>query len=133
MPSPSSWPAAAAWSPRPSPIPGQPRPARTARPGPACHWAEDRLGRRYIRGECARCSRWLANLSQVEPYTSQANARASSTAVLDVLVRLEDLGIELQSDGQAVSFGKDWQRVPDDLRTLVRQCSHQLAGLLGKR
>jgi len=46
--------------------------------------------------------------------------RCSATPVLDVLVRLEDLGIELESDGRSVRFvGDGWSRCPRELHDLV--------------
>ena len=54
------------------------------------------------------------------------------TAILDVLTRLEDLGIELISDGRSVCFGPGgWAKAPRELHDRVRECSHLLAGLLG--
>jgi hypothetical protein len=63
-----------------------------------------------------------------------ANKTASETPVLDVLIQSDELGIDLCSDGRTVSFAH-----PEDdhrarrLRELVRQCSHTLAGLLGRQ
>jgi hypothetical protein len=68
----------------------------------------------------------------MSPYVSQADAAASETPILDTLVRLQDLGVELVSDGQSLAFAGDgWRRTPPDLRAVVRQCGHQLAVLLG--
>jgi hypothetical protein len=40
--------------------------------------------------------------------------------------------VELASDGRKVWFqGDDHRRVPSDLQATVRQCSHQLATMLG--
>jgi hypothetical protein len=62
-----------------------------------------------------------------------ADAEASPTAILDALTRLEDLGVELLSDGRTVSYRPgDWERVPPDLRRIVDQVRHQLARLLGR-
>jgi hypothetical protein len=67
-----------------------------------------------------------------EPYLSEVDRAATATPVLDALVRLEALGVELESDGRSVRFaGDDWRRVPPDLAAIVRQCSHRLAVLLG--
>ncbi len=69
---------------------------------------------------------------QVEPFTSEADAAASDTPVLDVLTRLEELGVDLLSDGDTVWFAPgDWRRVPDDVLAAARQCKHSLARLLG--
>ncbi len=96
-------------------------------------WQEDRRGGRRIRAECLRCGRWLTWLPQAPLWTQQADRNASPTALLDVLTRLEDLGIDLQSDGRTVWVPwPDVQRIPLDLRAVIRQCSHQLARLLGQ-
>jgi hypothetical protein len=100
-------------------------------PGLVARWQEDCNGGRRIRGECARCRHWVTYLPQVEPYVSQADAAASPTPVLDVLTRLEALGIALHSDGTTCWVRDGWDRVPPDLRALVKQCSHSLAVLLG--
>jgi uncharacterized protein (DUF3820 family) len=120
----------------PPPAPRQVTPCRDC-PGPppiSYGWAQDSLGRARIRAECACCRRLLTHPPCVPPYTTFADAAASAAPVLDALIRLEALGVELVSDGKTVSFqGEDWRKVPPELRAIVRQCSHQLAGLLGSR
>jgi hypothetical protein len=109
------------------------------RPVPVCcgsealiHWHEDRLGRKRVRAQCRRCGRSLGFPPCVEPFLALANASASPAPLLDALTRLGDLGVELVSDGRGVWFADDgWRRVPPDLKAVVKQCSHQLAGLLG--
>jgi hypothetical protein len=62
-----------------------------------------------------------------------ADAAASPTAVLDVLTRLEVLGIELESNGRRVWLRyEDYSRVSPDLRALIRSCSFQLAKRMGR-
>jgi hypothetical protein len=120
-----------------------PPPAPEPSPLPACrqcgvagiiaHWQEDCAGGRRIRGECVRCGRFLCWLPQLEPWIRQADYNASPTPVLDVLTQLDDLGIELESDGHSMQVPlQDWQRVPPELHALIRQCSHQLARMLGR-
>jgi uncharacterized protein (DUF3820 family) len=100
--------------------------------GIVARWQEDSRGERRIRGACLRCGRYLCWLPNQEPWVGQADAVASKTPLLDALTRLEALGVELESDGQSVSIRwPDWQRVPQDLAAVIRQCSHQLARLLG--
>jgi hypothetical protein len=112
-----------------------PRPAPTCRTCPGAtvlaRWMEARDGSRRIRGECAQCHRSCGFLPQVEPYRSEADRAAVPAPILDALTRLEEIGVELQSDGRAGWFGADWRRVPPDLAATVRQCSHQLARMLG--
>jgi hypothetical protein len=68
----------------------------------------------------------------VEPHLSQANAALHQTALLDVLIRLEDIGVELASDGNAVLVPwQFWGKVPEDLLALIREVNHDLARLLG--
>jgi hypothetical protein len=70
----------------------------------------------------------------VEPWISCANDNASPAPILDVLTRLEDLGVELQSDGRKVWVGgQDYHKVPEELHVLIRQCSNLLARMLGKK
>jgi hypothetical protein len=115
--------------PPPQPIPSCGRCGPGA--GFRCAWQEDRLGRRHVRAECARCGRFLGFAPKEQPYAGMADAAASPTPVLDVLVRLEDLGVQLHSDGASVYVpGRDRHRVPPDLHSLIRQCAHQLARLL---
>jgi hypothetical protein len=108
------------------------------RPVPRCcgvealvHWHEDRLARRRVRAQCRRCGRSLGFPPCVEPFITLANASASHAPLLDVLTRLEDLGVRLHSDGRAVWFGAGYDRVPPDLRAIVHQCRHRLAVLIG--
>jgi hypothetical protein len=73
-----------------------------------------------VRAECASCRAFLTYLPAVEPYTTMADRNASPTAILDVLTRMDELGIPLHSDGAAVSV--PWphsRRVPADLTALL--------------
>jgi hypothetical protein len=116
--------------PPPRPLPACPRcPAGTA----LAHWQDDTLGRRRIKVSCWRCGRGLGFLPEVEPYIGQADANTTPTALLDVLVELDRLGVELSSDGRRIHFrGDGWRRVPHDLKRTVDQVRHQLAKLIGK-
>lgn len=119
----------------PSPPPCVPACLRCGKAGYRVHWQEDRRGGRRVRADCAGtgCGRWLCWLPCVPPYSDEADANASTTPILDALLRLQEIGVELASDGQTVGFaGDDWRRVPPDLYAVVRQCSHQLARMLGK-
>jgi hypothetical protein len=112
-----------------------PRPLPTCRrcPGvtPILHWLQDSLGRRQIKISCGACHASIGFAPQVPPYVEQANAVASKTPVLDVLTRLDEIGVELLSDGKSVRYRPgDWQRVPPDLRRVVAQCGHDLARML---
>jgi hypothetical protein len=123
----------------------QQQPAQQIPPMPACArcggierhygWQQRRDGGRHIRVECRGCGQFLKFAPQVEPFVGFANNRASQTAILDVLIGCDGLGIDLTSDGQAVSFTRpeDNHREPQRLRELVRQCSHDLAGLMGRK
>jgi hypothetical protein len=49
-----------------------------------------------------------------------------------VLRRLEEIGVELKSDGKAAWVGgQHWSRVPQDLHDQVRQCRHELGRMIG--
>lgn len=97
-------------------------------------WQQMRNGRRHLRVECGGCGRFLKFVPQVEPFLTLANGTASETAVLDVLCQCDELSIELHSDGRTVEFvtAEDYSRATPRLRELVRQCSHDLAGLMGR-
>jgi hypothetical protein len=115
----------------PEPPPLQPVPTCCSREA-LVHWHQDRLGRKRVRAQCRTCSRSLGFLPTVAPFTAMADAAASPAPVLDVLTRLEELGVGLESDGRGVWFAGDgWRRVPPDLKALVHQCSHQLAQMRG--
>jgi hypothetical protein len=106
-------------APPPRPLPSCPR-----CPGvkPLLYWLQDSLGRKRIKIECARCHRPNGFAPTASPYVEEADAAASKTPVLDVLTRLEDLGIELLSDGKSIRYARDadYRRVPPDLRRLVQ-------------
>jgi hypothetical protein len=119
------------------PAPPPPRPLVRCRTHPEAPplllWIEDRLGRRRIRAECSVCRRLTDHPPCVAPYTTEADRNASGAPVLDALTRLEGLGVELVSDGQRVWVNdKDWRKVPADLHATIRQCSNQLARLIGR-
>jgi hypothetical protein len=85
----------------PPPPPAPPRPCQSCGALAFAHtWQEDRAGGKRIRRSCRRCGRYCCFAPLVEPYLSEANACASPTPILDVLTRLEDLGVELVSDGR---------------------------------
>jgi hypothetical protein len=119
------------------PAPAPPRPLRACplHPGdkPICLWSEDTLGRRLIRCECPTCHRATDYAPLVSPYTDEADRNASPTPVLDVLMKLDEIDVELCSDGRTAWIDNaDQQRVPPALHAIIRQCRHQLARMLGK-
>ena len=96
-------------------------------------WHEYRNGQRQIRRACGRCGTWLGSAPQTPEAVAEADARASKTDILDALTRLDDLGIEVCSDGRSVwAAGDGWRRMPPDLADVLRQCNHRLARLLGR-
>jgi uncharacterized protein (DUF3820 family) len=118
--------------PEPGPAP-YPACRDCGRAGVVARWQEDARGDRRIRGECPRCGRYLCWLPVIPPWVGQADAAASKTPLLDVLTMLDDLGVELESDGRSVSIPwRDWRRVPPELHAVIRQCNNQLARLLGR-
>jgi hypothetical protein len=99
-----------------------------------CQWQADRTGQKRIRVECRGCHGFITFAPLVSPFVEEADQKASQTPILDVLTRLDALGAELQSDGQSVWLDAAGEgRVPPALLALIRQCSHELAGMLGKR
>jgi uncharacterized protein (DUF3820 family) len=117
----------------PEPNPKIPLCARCGIESFAVCWQEVRSGERRIRAECMKCGRWLSWLPVAEPWIRQADANANPTALLDALTRLDELDARLESDGQTVwVHHRDWRRVPPDLHAIVRQCSHQLAKMIGR-
>jgi hypothetical protein len=102
---------------------------------PVFRWQQRRDGQRVIRSECGACQRFIAFAPRVEPYTSMADAAASMTPELDLLVSCNELGIDLRSDGQSVDFASpsDWYHAPQRVRDLLRQCTHSLARKMGRQ
>jgi uncharacterized protein (DUF3820 family) len=99
---------------------------------PRLTWHQQRDARRAIRRTCGRCGSWRGTPPQTPANIAEADRNASPAPLLDVLTRLDDLGITLKSDGQAIHFAtvEDWRRCPADLRDTIRQCNHQLATML---
>jgi hypothetical protein len=97
-------------------------------------WQENAAGQRVIRAECRHCSRFLIFVPTIEPFESLADENASSTPILDVLTKLDDLGIEVKSDGRRAWLGwEDEKRVPPAILALIRECNNQLARIIGPR
>jgi hypothetical protein len=98
----------------------------------ALSWQQVSNGGKRIRAECRRCGRFVKFLPETPENVAAADAAASPTALLDVLTRLEEAGVNLDHDGRRVWVRwEGGQRLPSDLRTLIHQCSHSLAQLLG--
>jgi hypothetical protein len=119
----------------PAPRPCAPIP-RCVRCGPDAgayfRWLEDSAGRRRIRSECKQFRRWLGFAPLKSPYVEEADAAAIPLPVLHVMTQLETLGVELASDGRKCWLpGDAWKRVPPELRSQIRQCSHTLARMIG--
>jgi hypothetical protein len=110
--------------------------ARCPRCGPApvaVGWLESRDGGRRLRADCKGCGRFLCWLPRTAELEAHADTAGSPTDLLDVMTRLEDLGITLRSDGRAVWFDyPGCRRVGAELAALVRSCSHRLARLIGR-
>jgi hypothetical protein len=91
------------------PAPPPPRPPRRCywhpNARPVLRWDEDSLGRRSILATCPVCDRLVDRPPRVPPYTTEADAHASSTPVLDVLVKLDEMNVELYSDGRTAWGG----------------------------
>jgi hypothetical protein len=95
---------------------------------------EDAGGGRRIRAECSHCGRFLTFLPEVPEYVRQADAGGRPTDLMDLLLDLDELGVEPRSDGRSVYFSaEDERKLPPEVRDLARQCSHRLARLLGVR
>ncbi len=82
----------------------QPACTRCRSTEPRYGWQQRRDGGWHIRVECGGCGGYLKFAPQCEPFLTLANRTASETAVLDVLVQSDELGIGLHSDGRTVSF-----------------------------
>jgi hypothetical protein len=114
------------------PLPTIPHCSRCENTLPEFRWQQDSRGQRRIRAECRNCHKFLTFAPLIPPYTTEADHYASRTPVLDALTKLETLGIEVVSDGKRAWVA--WpacKRVPNDLLATLRQCSHQLAKMLG--
>jgi hypothetical protein len=120
----------------PKPPPAAPIPScsRCGGNSPFVFWMEDSRGNRRLSARCSLCRKHLKFPPIVEPFIAMANQNASQTPILDVLTRLDELGMELQSDGvRAWVKWEDSKRVPQELLAIVSQCSHQLARMLGNK
>jgi hypothetical protein len=102
-------------------------------------WYEDSLGRRQILRSCAACGERQGFAPRVEPYVSEADAAASPTAVLDVLVLADMVGVALRSDGQVASVcacrrcrqaGAPESRV--ELLARLEECRSRLGRIMGR-
>jgi len=115
------------------PLPAPPAPCFRCGSGEFRHtWQEDFRGLRRIRRTCRRCGNFAGWGPQAGPYLAEADAALSKTPVLDTLIRLDDLGLELLSDGRVAWVSPPQAgRVPDDLLDLLRSCQHRLAGMVG--
>jgi hypothetical protein len=117
-------------------------PPEPASPSPECYrcggrdvalsWQQLANGARRIRAECRWCRGFVKFMPETPENVAAADATASPTALLDVLTRLEEAGVNLDSDGRRVWVRwEDGRRLPPDLRALIHQCSNSLAKLLG--
>jgi hypothetical protein len=93
-------------------------------------WQQDKTGERRIRAECTSCHGFLRFLPQIEPYLSQADARASAARPEEVLADLRRRGLLVASDGGECWFA-DFQSASADDRALLREFSHSIAVLIG--
>jgi hypothetical protein len=66
----------------------------------------------------------------VLPFTTEADAAASPTALLDVLTQVGALGVSLVSDGKRCRVRS--RVCPPHLCDVIRQVNHTLAGLPGR-
>jgi uncharacterized protein (DUF3820 family) len=96
-------------------------------------WAEDSRGRKRVRASCATCDTFLGTPPSRPPFSTLASNAASAAPVLDVLLACEAAGVQLASDGRKVWLPETARRkLPAEMRTKLRECCHQLAGMLGK-
>jgi hypothetical protein len=93
-------------------------------------WLEASNGERRIQRLCG-CGKPLGFAPHVEPYLTLAERSADPTALLDLLVECEALGVRLVSDGKAVRVAGGWDRLTVPLRQKLAQCRHGLAKLIG--
>jgi hypothetical protein len=97
----------------------------------ALSWQQLANGAKRIRAECRHCHGFINFMPETPENVAAADAAASPTALLDVLTRLDDYRVNLESDGRRAWLRwEDCQRVPPDVQAMVRQCSHSLAKLL---
>jgi hypothetical protein len=98
----------------------------------ALSWQQLANGAKPIRAECRHCHGFIKFMPETPENVGAANAAASPTALLDVLTRLDDYRVNLDSDGmRAWLRWEDCPRVPPDVQAMVRQYSHSRAQLLG--
>jgi hypothetical protein len=96
---------------------------------PKATWLHQRDGRRAIRGECARCGTWLGALPLTPENRWLADQSTDPSALLTLLIRLEESGIDIRLDGDRVVFDP-LHKVTAELQHLERQCRGQLVAML---
>jgi uncharacterized protein (DUF3820 family) len=118
----------------PAPPPKECRNRHCRSPKLAYRWFQDRIGRPQIKWSCAVCGRSMGFMPLLEPFVTWANSQSSETATLDVLIRCDELGIQLSNDGRAVDFATeaDRRKASNELQRRLGQCRHDLAKMLPK-
>lgn len=119
------------------PVPDEPPPE----PSPCCRhcggtalrrtWHEHAGGARQVRGDCARCGKYVAFLPLTPANVAAADLAQSPAALLDVLTRAEDEGVDLVVQGGRV-VPQPWGRASPLLRERIRQAQHALLRHLRK-
>ena len=94
---------------------------------PRAAWLHQRDGRKAICGECAGCGSWLGALPLTPENVRLADAGTDLAALLTFLIRLGEVGVDVQLVGGRLVY--DPPLLPE-LRGLERQCRGALHTML---
>ena len=92
-------------------------------------WQELANGTRHIRADCARCGRYVCYAPQTPGNRALADAGTSKTALLDLLVGLDERGIAVRRGRGGLRYDPVGLMTPE-LWALERQCRRHLEAML---
>jgi hypothetical protein len=117
----------------PEPGPGPVRCRRCGGTDLRLYWQQlAGAGGRAIRADCRRCRRFVAFVPQTAANVAAADAAQPPAALLDVLIRAEEEGVEVVRRGERLALLPPGKASPE-LEVLVRQNTRGLLQMLPPR